>query len=180
MTIRKIFLGLLIAIVGVIILEAIYLLNEEKFFSEYWLQRQVDNFPLDEALEKQFQREEIISYRFFFDSSIDLSIELDNKGNLILKRHGWFADSRQSKVYNFKVDENEFNKIKTAFKSRWTESVTEDADYKLGGIYYELEMLDLKSPEREIKVGFYNVTPDKSFMELRDRMIQLTWSELKK
>lgn len=180
MTINKIIFGLLITIVGLTILGTIYLFNDDKFYSEYWLQRQVDNLSLTETREKQLEAEEIIRYKFFFDSSVDLSIELDNKGNLILKRHSWFADSRQLKQYKFKVDENEFKKIKTDFKARWTESMTKDVDDKLGGIYYELEMLNSNSPEREINVGFYNVTPDKSFMELKDRMIQLAKSELKK
>ena len=180
MTIKKIIFGLLITIVGLIIIGTIYLFNDDKFYSEYWLQRQIDNLPLTETRGKQLEAEEMIRYKFFFDSSVDLSIELDNKGNLILKRHSWFADSRQLKEYNFKVDENEFRKIKTDFKARWTESMTKDVDDKLGGIYYELEMLDPNSPEREINVGFYNVTPDKSFMELKDRMIQLAKSELEK
>lgn len=180
MTIRKIIYGLLITIVGLIIIGTIYLFNDDKFYSEYWLQTQVDNLPLTNTREKPLEAEEIIRYKFFFDSSVDLSIELDNKGNLILKRHSWFADSRQLKVYNFKVDENEFRKIKSDFKARWTESMVKDVDDKLGGIYYELEMLDSNSPGREINISFYNVTPDKSFMELKDMIIQLAKSELKK
>ncbi len=180
MTIKKIIFGLLITIIGLIVLGTIYLFNDDKFYSEYWLQRQVDKLPLTETRKRSVEAEEIIRYKFFFDSSVDLSIELDNRGNLILKRHSWFADSRQLKVYNFKVDENEFNKIKTDFKARWTESIMIDVDDKLGGIYYQLDMLDSNSPEREINVGFYNVTPDKSFMELKDKMVQLAKSELKK
>ena len=170
---------LFLAVIGVIIIGTIYLFNDEKFYSEYWLQRKIDNFHFTETKDEGNPRE-VIRYKFLLDPSIDLSIELNDNGSLLVKRHSWFGDSKQLKVFTFKVDKNEFNRLKIDFKKNWSESRTEEADFKLGGIYYVIQMSNLSAPEQEVTIEFYNVTPDKLFMEFKNKLIAVSKEALKK
>lgn len=176
MNIKKGLIGIGIIFVGLISVGTIYLFKTEIFYSEYWLQRQFDNLTASRTSEKDGEPKEVIKYKFCFNPSVDIEIELDNVGNLVLTRHSWFADNNQLRVYNFKVEKNEFEKLKTDFETRWTESNSKDEDFKFGGTYYEIE---LSSPGQAINIGFYNVTPDKSFTDFKDKIINMVKSVLK-
>ena len=179
MSLKKILIVIIALFLGAFSIVAIYFFNEEKFYSEYWFQRQVDK-STNLSISTQGERSEVIKYKFYFDPSIDIEIDLDDEGNMLIKRNSWLANQKDFKVRYLKVDKNEFKILKTEFAEHWKESVTTDADFKFGGTYYVIELTFLNPMGQTISIGYYNVSPDESFMDFKNKIITIAKRELKK
>ncbi len=171
--------GLLIfclILIGLLATGIIYFYNEDKFYSEFWLQRQIDKFQPIEIIPSYKETFETIKYKFYHNSEIDILIEIRNDGKIIVTRNSWFNNSKEKRHYNFKFDKIEFEKLKNKFKNNWNESEMEYAGYKLGGLYYVLELTEL---ENKTSIAFYNINPDKKFMDFKNEIISLTKERMK-
>ncbi|WKZ58795.1 MAG: hypothetical protein QY309_13060 [Cyclobacteriaceae bacterium] len=175
MNLKKGLLILLLVLMVLITSGTVWLFNADKFYSEYWLQKRVDKLQANDFQHDTSIR--TIKYRFYYDPTIDISIEINEKGQLTVLRDCWFNDSQKIKSYHLQVDSSSFKRLKSKFQRTWTESKTLDADFKLGGIYYTLVLND---NGQETSIDYYNVTPDKEFNEFRNELIKLTKKELDK
>jgi hypothetical protein len=174
MKIAKWILFLFFAIIGILYL---YLSNTELFYSEYWLQRKINNAETAEV-QGQVSSNYYIKYNFYHDRVIDISIHLQNDGLLELSRGNWLSqDLVMNKQIQFQVNPDLFAKFHHEFTNNWQHSYSADTDDKLGGTYYEIVF---ENPASEkIEIAFYNVVPDDKFVNFKDRLLDLADSVIK-
>jgi len=93
----KIF-GFVFASFAIIIL---YFFNSEKFYSEYWLQKRIENYSCIEPLENVEYGNETLKYKFYKNSEIDIEIALNSNGIVALSTNSWFENNKERKTYLF-------------------------------------------------------------------------------
>lgn len=158
----------------------IYLFNDEKFYPEYWLKLEIDKLGDRNLLTKNNNSVEFIRYRFYYEHpTIDFSISLDAEGKLIIQKSIWFGPKADTKTYLFKVGKDEYNRIKNKTKSVWSVSKTEAEDYKLGALYYSIELIDQKELSEELELNFYNVTPESDFLLIKNELLMIAKNAIK-
>ncbi len=164
--------GLLIflsSVAGLLLLAIIYFFNEDKFYTEYWLQKRIDQLQSASTPTASIDSVKLIRYKFYNDPSIDVSIEINNIGQLVIHRHSWFKNADNIKSYNFQIDKSAHEQLSNKFKSKWKNSRTLDADNKLGGTYYLLELVEAG---QQTQIDYYNVSPDDNFIDFKDEIIE--------
>ncbi len=169
MTVRKIIFGLIIIFSSTLIL---YLFNEEKFYPEYWLQRNIDNYSCIEPMENIDLAGTELTYKFYHDSGIDIEISLSSNGIVSIGRHKWFNDMPDSKTYSFKFDKRTVEQLIDEFSTIYCESEINEADFKFGGEYSILIFDDNIAKDR-IEIGYYNVVPKNQFKEFKSKIIEI-------
>ena len=165
----KIILGL---IIGFLFLFGLYLFNADKFYPEYWLQKNIDELSIAEKLESIENTNQILIYQFYYDSGIDIQITLNSNGEVLIARNMWFSESKNKRFHTFKGDKLTIQNLIKDFKTRYVKSEQKDIDDHIGGIYATLTLLE-KNPNNEIQIGFYNVIPDNTFRDLKNRIIEI-------
>jgi len=162
----KILLGLILSCSLLVIL---YLFNTEKVHSEFWLQKKINTYSCIEPPLNTDLTGESLTYNFYDDSGIDIEISLYNKGYITLSLNKWFKDNSNPKTYTFKTDKDEIDNLINTFKSNYPKSEFKEIEDHLGGRYATLEYQGGKS----IKIGFYNITPDKKFKSIKNKIVDL-------
>ena len=159
-------------LIGSLLLAILYLFNEEKFYSEFWLQKKVDNYSCIEQLKSIDLSDENLTYKFYDDSGIDIEVSLNRNGYVALSLFKWFKDNPNTKTYIFETDKNEIDSLITEFKNSYTKSEIKDIDDHLGGLYSTLTFKE-NTMNDAIEIGFYNIVPDKKFKNLKSKIVDI-------
>ena len=157
--------GLLLTIVG--------LYNEEKFYSEYWLQRKIDGIAVSRKTSTTSPSDSVIRYRFYHSAGIDFALEIGNHDNLRIARHTWLQSSKSQEVFSAKLKANTFRYFARKFSKTWHSSQQHDVDDHFGGKYAEIELVDTNNPSGKTLIGFYNRRPDSAFENFKSEMLEL-------
>lgn len=153
----------------------VYLSNTELFYSEYWLQRKIINTEQEQTQLKLSERQ--ISYRFHHDMVVDIEISLSDNGVLQLTRGEWIsADVVMNKELEYQLDLQTFEDLRTEFQNHWDESLIKSEEYKLGGTYHELSLLEPGRKPMDIK--YINVVPSKTLSNYKAKLIELSTTTL--
>ncbi|MDO3695905.1 hypothetical protein QVZ41_13725 [Wenyingzhuangia sp. chi5] len=166
---NKIFFGFVFVSFVIIIL---YVFNNEKFSSEYSLQKKIENYSCIDTLENVEYGNETLKYKFYENSKIDIEIVLNNNGVISLSKNSWFKNDKKLKTYLFRAEKSEIERLINEFKLTYTESEQKNIEDHLGGHYSTLS-LNEKHLGKKIEIGFYNLTPDKKFKNLKDKIIEI-------
>ena len=165
---------LLILISGCFLIGILCLFNTEKLYSEFWLQKKIKAYPGIEQLDNVDLTGEVLIYKFYDDSVIDVEISLYNKGYVTLGINKWFKDNPNIKIYTFKTDKNEIKSLINDFKNSYTQSEFSDVEDHLGGRYYAMEY----QGDNSIEIGFYNTNPDERFKSIKNKLIRIAYDVL--
>jgi len=165
----KIILGFVFVSFAIITL---YFFNSEKLYSEYWIQKKIENYSCIEPLENVEYGNETLKYKFYVNSEIDIEIALNSNGIITLSTHSWLKNSKEQKNYLFRTDKSVIEKLINEFKLTYPKSELKDVEDHLGGHYSTLTLNENNSG-KETEIGFYNLTPDRKFNELKDKIIQI-------
>ena len=165
----KISFGILF--IGFVLL-IVYLFNAEKFYPEYWLQKRIKTFSHIEPLENIDSGGKTLIYKFYDDSGVDIEISLDNNGYVSIGCYQWFQKNKDAKSYTFYYDKEAINNIMNDFKKSYPNTEFNDVDNHLGGHYSTLIYKEINS-DNIIEIGFYNVTPDNKFIEMKSKIIRI-------
>lgn len=173
---------IIILVVAVCALGTFYLLNDEVFYREYWTQRKINEYKNLKSDIPVSKPNSLVRYKFYHNSGIDFTIELNNLGYLTIKTNDWHTGSTRStksKNLNFKIDKLKFKNLQDKFITNWSTSSYHDTDDHFGGVYYEVELVYLKNEKNNLKVSYYNIIPDQAFMDFKDELISISENELK-
>lgn len=159
---------ILLATIGVLY---VYLSNTELFYSEYWLQRKIINTEQERTQLKLSKRQ--ISYRFHHDMVVDIEISLSDNGVLQLTRGEWIsADVVMNKELEYQLDLQTFENLRTEFLNNWNESLIKSEEYKLGGTYYELSLLE--PGNKPIEIRYINYIPSDTLSNFKNQLIEIS------
>jgi hypothetical protein len=166
---RNILLGLLL---GGLIISILYLFNTEKLYSEFWLQRKLDNYSLVEPSDNVNLSTKTLTYRFYDDSGIDIEISLISNGYISIGLYKWFKDNPNNRTYIFKANKKEIDNLINNFMNSYSKSEFTNIDDHIGGHFSTLTFKE-NTLKDQIEIGFYNVIPDKKFKALKNKMVDL-------
>ena len=114
----------------------------DKFYPEYWLQKNIDKFSIAEKLENLENTEDILIYNFYDDSGIDIQIAVNSNGQVLLARNMWHRESKNKRSYLFKGDRLIIQDLIKDFKTEYIKSAQKDIEDHLGGHYSTLTLLE--------------------------------------
>ncbi|PKB15320.1 hypothetical protein [Flavobacterium sp. 5] len=169
---KKIYFTICI-ILALIILPLIYLFNEPKFTSEYWLQNKIDKIRYEPIKFCKLGLKRI-KYRINNNNEINFEIEINDLGFLIIKRNGWYENSKDVKTYYLNFNPSKFAELEKQFKMQFPHSHTENIDDHFSGKYFELQFSDINEINNNIEVAYYNIEPDENFIDFKNEIIELT------
>ena len=166
---------MLLTLIGFVI----YLFNDEKFYSEYWLQKKIDRIGVaEQALKNESQQ--FIKYQFYYDKSVDVEFTLYDNGQLMIKKNTWLTsnDSTNITTHYYKVDKQEFIKLENEFLKNWQKSEEKNTDDHLSGIYYVLTYQKSSNIDNVMKIEFYNFPPSKTFIDFKNKILKIVRTQI--
>lgn len=164
--IRIAFFAVILSLTSVIL----YFFNEEKFYAEYWFQRKVEKYLINDSTINNDLATKILTFKFYDDSGIDIEIILNDIGDVSLGVGTWFKSNKIVKHKIFKGDKTKISKIINDFRLTYSKSESNSIDDHLSGRYSTLSFVE-KMPFKNIEIAFYNIVPDEKYKKIKSEII---------
>lgn len=165
----KIFATLLL----ILTLGGLALFNSEIFYSEFWLQRDLNQYSCIEPLENIKLGNQELGYKFFLDDDVDLEITINETGYVFIGINRWFKSAENSKGHYFEIKPERAKRLIQHYQKLRPRLKSNSLDNHIGGHYYRVNYRNSVAPEQNTEIGYYNVKPEKEFEELRQEFLEI-------